>query len=261
VIARAEALWHSGVRPTYNGTDWDWGAPTHAPDRSAPAPEAPAPPPPPPPPAPPPGPINYDPFISQDPDYIAALGSIQRQRGDTILNYGDATGVSGVDEATAANAKANPYSVTAQLRKLLAGNLGAVGNNANAHGALFSGAFKQGQQNELGAGTNRSYDATRAFQNQLGGLAEQQQQAYNDAYKRIVGQAGQLGGTGPAPAPPAAPAPTAQIAAPTVASQPASQLGHGMAGYQQIQKPKPKPKPKPTGYFYSSNAASGARRS
>lgn len=125
---------------------------------------------------------------ANDPAYQALLASLTRDRHDAIVNFGDASGT-GADADTAAQAGANPYSVTHQLGNTLSHNLQGVNDTANQHGVLFSGANLQGQQNELAAGQQRSYAARQTLLQQLNSLADQQSQGYAAAYGRLAGAA------------------------------------------------------------------------
>jgi hypothetical protein len=135
-------------------------------------------------PPPPPAPVAPDP--ANDPAYQALLAALTRQRHDAIVSYGDPSGT-GADSDTAAQAAANPYSTTHLLAQGLTHNLGGINTAANAHGALYSGANVQGQQNEYTAGAQRSYAARKALLDQLNSLTDQQNTGYWDAYHRLAG--------------------------------------------------------------------------
>lgn len=180
-IALAKALWEAGARPSDTGT-WQGdptqpgtyhtpaGDPAATPDYVPPAYVPPV----------------VAPQVVNDPAYIDSLADLTRQRHDAIVNYGDASGT-GADAATAGEAANNPYSIVHQLAKLTAGNLGQINNNANQHGAYFSGANVQGQQNEYAAGAQRGYTAQRSLQDALSGLTSQQHTDYWNAYNRLNG--------------------------------------------------------------------------
>lgn len=180
-IALAKWLWQNGARPNQEGT-WQ-GAPNQPGAVHVPALD----------PAQTPGyqppvytPPVVAPQVQNDPSYIDALGDLTRQRHDTIVNYGDASGT-GADAATAGEAANNPYSIVNQLRKLTSTNTSNLNDQANAHGVLFSGANNQVQQNEYAAGAQRGYDARKSLLDALNGLTSQQHAAYWNAYNRLNG--------------------------------------------------------------------------
>jgi hypothetical protein len=188
--ALAKWMWDNGSRPGPGGA-WQSGTPAyHDAGYTTPA-QAQA--------APPPPPIVYDPTSvapppvaatapdpTKDPEYIDLLAALTRNRHDAIVNYGDAAGTN-ADADTAAQASANPYSITHQLAQQLSQNVSGVNNAANAHGGLYSGANVQGQQNQYAAGQQASYNARKALLDQLNAYADQQKQGYYDTYRRLAG--------------------------------------------------------------------------
>lgn len=165
----------------------------------------------------PPAQIDWDAIVRGDPEYIARLAALTRQRHDALVQFGDASGVPGADDATAAEAANNPYSVVALLRQQLGQNERNLTNAANAHGVLFSGTQAQNATNEANAGVQRSFDARQRLLSMLGGYTDQQNQAYYDVYNRVA--ANPPGS--PVAAAPAAPAP---VEPPPPAAPPASPI-------------------------------------
>jgi hypothetical protein len=155
--------------------------------------------------------IDWDAIVRGDPEYIARLAALTRQRHDALVQFGDASGVPGADDATAAEAANNPYSVVALLRQQLGQNERNLTNAANAHGVLFSGTQAQNQANEANAGVQRSFDARQRLLSMLGGYTDQQNQAYYDVYNRVAANppGSPVAPAAPAAAPPDAPLPPA----------------------------------------------------
>lgn len=199
--------------PGHQNRPWEPGQPTTGP--GAPGSPDPGPPPPPIPPAPAPPapagppPVNWDALVQQDPQYIAALAALTRQRHDALVNFGDTSGIPGADAATAGEASNNPYSVVSLLRQQLGQNQRNLATTANAHGVLFSGTADQNRTNEADAGLQRSFNARQQLLGILGGYTDQQGQAYADAEGRIAANP-PVSPTDPAaPPPPPAAAPVA----------------------------------------------------
>lgn len=198
-------------------------------------------------PAPAPAPIDWGALIQGDPTYIAKLASLTRLRHDAVVNFGDATGIAGADQATAAEAANNPYSVTSMLRQQLSSNQHNLTNNANAHGVLFSGAADQNRSNEANQGVQRQFNATQQLLSMLGGYGDQQQAAYADAYTRLASNPPVSPTADPAAAVPAAATPAPATAVPAAA--------HGFATGGTAAWAKPPTHPLPTGQLFSRQPA------
>lgn len=211
------------------GTTYYPGGTGAAPPPAAPGPVAP--------PAPP-APIDWAALISGDPEYIAKLAALTRQRHDAVVNFGDGSDIAGVDAQTAAEAANNPYSVTSMLRQQLASNQRNLTNQANAHGVLFSGAATQNRSNEANQGVQRQFSATQQLLSMLGGYGDQQQQAYADAYNRLASNPPVSPVNDPAASPPAA----AAVPPPATAAPAA----HGFTGSATAPWAKPPTHPLPT---------------
>lgn len=110
--------------------------------------------------------MAFDPNSNQvttDPEYLLQNPQYIKQAHDLLVKYGiiPSSGF-GADAATQQEVEANPYSIAALLKKTYAQGLGNNMNTANAHGALFSGAYQNSQLHSLddyqrnlsGAGTD-----------------------------------------------------------------------------------------------------------
>jgi hypothetical protein len=134
---------------------------------------------------------DFGSYLQTDPGYAALLASLRGQQGNLITQFGDASGLTGIDGqpiggdiATAAHN--NPYSWLAQDRQATGQHVSTINNSANAHGLLFSGANAQGQVNEYGADQMRQYNARAALQNALGGLGSQQAAGLGTAQQNYI---------------------------------------------------------------------------
>lgn len=114
---------------------------------------------------------------------LAQYGLVPEQ--STLDQYGLG---SMFDPSQAAQARANPYSIFSQLGQSRDRGYGANQNTANSHNMLFSGAFKNSQdqvgrdyqQNVAGAGQEEL--------NQLLGLGGDQSSLYQSIYGQLLNQ-------------------------------------------------------------------------
>lgn len=137
------------------------------------------------------GPQDFGAYLKTDPGYAALLASLKGQQANLVTQFGDASGVSGIDGSPLGAdvqqaASANPYSWLAQDRKATGQHVGSINNSANAHGLLYSGANAQGQVNEYAADQQRQYAARAALRDALGGLGSQQAQGLSGAYTNYL---------------------------------------------------------------------------
>lgn len=142
-------------------------------------------------PAPAAAPQNFGSYLQTDPGYAALLASLKGQQAGLVTQFGDASGLTGIDGSPIGGdvqqaASANPFSWLAQDRKATGQHVGSINNAANAHGLLYSGANAQGQVNEYGADQQRQYAARSALQNALGGLGAQQAQGVSQAAQNYL---------------------------------------------------------------------------
>lgn len=155
--------------------------------------------------------INYDALIRADPAYQASVADIIRRRLAAAIQYGDASGVPGVDANTAAVAAANPYSTVADLLRQHLTQNSTLGNTANAHGALFSGGYAQSISNEAQRHAQAASAAATNLQNYLSGLTSEENQAYTGSYRALAANPPGLAAPPtldtPSPSVPAAPPP------------------------------------------------------
>lgn len=116
--------------------------------------------------------MSFDPnsnSILTDPEYLLRNPGYIKQAHDLLVKYGIIpTSGFGADAATAEEVNANPYSVAAMLKKGFSTNLSQNGNQANAHGALFSGAY---QNNQLHATDDYQRGLSGAATDLQGGLS------------------------------------------------------------------------------------------
>lgn len=147
-----------------------------------------------------------------DPAYLAQHGANAKALKDLILNYGSSSaldpglaGQYGIGQSDVSAADSNPYSVQAQLAKTLSGDQYGIQNNANAHGALISGAHEAQQLHEVDNAGQRNYNAQQALQNAIGGITANDTAALTGAYGTITTNA--LNTPVPATPDPAAAAP------------------------------------------------------
>ncbi len=158
-----------------------------------------------------------------DPSYIAQHGGLSNQLKQLILNYGS-SGALSTDEATnyqinpgdISGADTNPYSIQANLRQQLSGDQYGITNNANAHGALYSGAHAAMQAHELQNAGQRNYSALQTLQGQIGGIDQQNTNALTGAYGTLAQSALNDPTIPAAPISPSAPG----VAPPAVAAPP-----------------------------------------
>lgn len=116
--------------------------------------------------------MSFDPnsnSILTDPEYLLQNPGYIKQAHDLLVQYGIIpTSGFGADAATAQEVNANPYSTAALLKKGYATNLGNNANQANAAGALFSGAYQ-----------NNNLHSADTYQQGLSGAAQQLQSGLN----------------------------------------------------------------------------------
>lgn len=145
-----------------------------------------------------------------DPSYLAQHGSNTKSLIQAILGYGSSAALSpelaaqyGIQPGQVSAADQNPYSTTKQLAQQLSGDQYGITNNANAHGALYSGAHAAAQQHELQNAGQRNYTAQQALASQISGIGQQDTNALTGAYTGIANAALNT------PTAPAVPAPVA----------------------------------------------------
>lgn len=149
-----------------------------------------------------------------DPSYLAAHGGNAKALTDLILNYGSSSALSpelaqqyGIQQGQVSAADQNPYSVQAQLGKLLGSDQYGITNNANAHHAEFSGAHQAQQLHEIGDAGQRNYNAQQALAQQIAGIGANDTTSLTGAFGRLSDQALNT----PVPQPVAAPIPEAPV--------------------------------------------------
>lgn len=141
----------------------------------------------------------YDSLIANDPEYLMGIAPIRQRRSDLVTQFGDASGVAGIDPSVAQAAAANPYSITQQLLHQYRGNLGQTAQNYNAQGALFSGMYRHGVAQEGDAAKARQSDAYAQFQQGLGGIQGDENNLAWSVFNRLS-QAPPAAAAAPAPA-------------------------------------------------------------
>lgn len=126
--------------------------------------------------------------ITTDPEYLQLNPGYIKQAHDLLVQYGiipPPNSGFGSDSATADEVAANPYSVAAMLRKGYQTNLGSNMNQANTHGALFSGAYVNNQAHSLQDFTKGLSDATTQLQQGLSGIGTARGNTLIDIWKRL----------------------------------------------------------------------------
>lgn len=129
-------------------------------------------------------------WLAAQPGYANRFSMLLKQYGiipdaGTLAKYGLSDYFS-QDDATAA--QNNPYSIAAQLKNTLSGSLTNNATNANSHGALFSGAFKN-MQDASGRDYTKNY--ALAGDAELGGFADIQgdkSNLYSTIYGNLLAQ-------------------------------------------------------------------------
>lgn len=129
-------------------------------------------------------------WLRENPGLISKFSQILTQYGivpdqATLAQYGLS---SLFDPNISQAAQANPYSTAAQLRNRLSGALTNNATNANAHGALFSGAFQNMQD---ASGRSYQQDYSNAGAQELSGLLGvqgDQANLYNSIFGRLLSQ-------------------------------------------------------------------------
>jgi hypothetical protein len=187
-----------------------------------------------------------------DPSYLAAHGGNAKALQDLILNYGSSSALSpelagqyGIQPGQVSAADQNPYSVQAQLGKLLSGDQYGITNNANAHGALYSGAHQAQQLHEIGNAGQRNYNAQQTLAQQIAGITGNDTNALTGAFGRLSDQA--LNTPVPQPAPVAIPDAVAPAAPAAPAAPPLNGLGQPWidpGARENMVQPPPAPTPK-----------------
>ncbi|MBA3841046.1 MAG: hypothetical protein H0X39_00225 [Actinobacteria bacterium] len=190
-----------------------------------------------------------------DPAYLATHGGLSKSLKDLILNYGSSSALSpeeaaryGIAPGDVAAADQNPYSVQAQLRQQLSGNQYGITNNANAHGALFSGGHAAMQAHELQNSGQRNYNASQALGAAIGGIDQQNTNAITGAYGTLAQNALNdpaipvaapvAAALAPAAAPVAAPGPTSTFSYGPQGATPVVYGPQNQPGAPTIKKPK-----------------------
>lgn len=131
-----------------------------------------------------------------DPGYLGQHGLDAKSIIQLILGSGNAANLSpelaqqyGItpDQVSAANQ--NPYGTKQSLEHTLSGNQYGITNNAQAHGALYSGAHAAAQLHELQNAGQRNYDATTDLASRIAGIGQQDTNALTGAYTGIANAA------------------------------------------------------------------------
>lgn len=127
--------------------------------------------------------------ITTDAEYLLKNPGYIRQAHDLLVKYGiiPASGW-GSDAATAEEVNANPYSVAKLLGKSYQTNLGSNMNQANAHGALFSGAYVNNQAHSLDDYQHGMSDAGTNLMSDLGGVSDARTGTLVDIWNRLSNQ-------------------------------------------------------------------------
>lgn len=173
------------------------GTPTPTPVTPTPTPATPATP-------------NADALFDADPRVIALNAWIASQQNNLMAQYGLAPVIgpdgkqvvrNGVPQWQQAG-NAAPYSVTQTLRTQYGQQLQNVQNNANASGALFSGATAAGGQRAQSAYDRNMFDAINTFLGNYQGLDKQRIDLYAQLYPELAKKAADLADAAKPPKPP-----------------------------------------------------------
>jgi hypothetical protein len=144
---------------------------------------------------------GYD--LSTDPAVAAAAGLSAKLRAmaqasalakikQAAIEYGDPTGVEGLDEATLKASRENPFSITKNLERSYKTGLGELEEGLNASNLFYSG-YRGKQLGEAARGYQQSkYDASNAFRGLLTDINDRLAQSLMDA---DMYEAGAIGGS------------------------------------------------------------------
>lgn len=133
--------------------------------------------------------MSFDPnsnSILTDPQYLLENPGYIKMAHDALVRYGIIpTSGFGADAATAEEVNANPYSIAAMLKKGYGTAQSSNMNAANAHGALFSGAYQNNQLHSLDDYQHGLSDAGTSLQGELNTISGNRTNTLVDIWNRL----------------------------------------------------------------------------
>ena len=124
--------------------------------------------------------------ILTDPEFLFRNPGWVKQAHDLLVSYGILpAGGDFADAATAQEIRENPYSVAALLGKGLQTTQGTNMNTANAHGALFSGAYANSQLLSQDAYQRDLAHAGESLTAGLNAIGQQRTNSLVDIWQRL----------------------------------------------------------------------------
>ena len=133
--------------------------------------------------------MSFDPNSNEillDPQYLLENPGYIKRAHDLLVQYGIIpTSGFGADAATAEEINANPYSIAAMLKKSYGTAQGQNMNQANAHGALFSGAYQNSQLHSLDDYQRNLSNAGTELQSGLNSISGERTQSLVDIWRRL----------------------------------------------------------------------------